>query len=313
MNAVTINHLSKTYAAGKTAVADLTLTLNQGEIFGFLGPNGAGKTTTVKILNGMLLPSEGTCSVFGENPSVRPEKIHAFSGVMTEHAQMYNHLSGLKNLMFYGSLFGLSEEEGRRRALELLRRLELADAAGQKLASYSTGMRQRLSIARTLMHQPRILFLDEPASGLDPESAHNVNQMILDLANDLGVTVFLCTHQLRYAQEICTRYGLIHNGRLLIQGTLDELRTKVSSGITVRIQADRLPQQLLRRLADDKGSGGFPVKNEIPHDYTFQVQSEEEIPDIVKQIIDYSGRIYHVSAERPSLEDIYFSLTSQRR
>ena len=205
MDAVVMQHLSKIYDGGKTAVADMSLTLEQGEVFGFLGPNGAGKTTTVKVLNGMLQPSEGTCQVFGEDPRRSPEKVHAVSGVMTEHAQMYNNLTGMQNLMFYGAMFGIGEEESRKRARDLLQQLELADASGQKLSAYSTGMRQRLSIARALMHQPKILFLDEPTSGLDPESAHNVNQMILALAKDKGMTIFLCTHQLRYAQEICTR------------------------------------------------------------------------------------------------------------
>ncbi len=116
MDAVVMNHLSKKYSGGKTAVEDMSLTLKQGEIFGFLGPNGAGKTTTVKVLNGMLQPSEGDCLVFGESPSKNPEKVHAVSGVMTEHAQMYNNLTGLQNLIFYGAVFGIGEAESRKRA-----------------------------------------------------------------------------------------------------------------------------------------------------------------------------------------------------
>ncbi len=307
MDAVVMQHLSKIYDGGKTAVADMSLTLEQGEVFGFLGPNGAGKTTTVKVLNGILQPSEGTCQVFGEDPGRSPEKVNAISGVMTEHAQMYNNLTGMQNLMFYGAMFGIGEEESRKRARDLLQQLELADASGQKLSAYSTGMRQRLSIARALMHQPKILFLDEPTSGLDPESAHNVNQMILALAKDKGMTIFLCTHQLRYAQEICTRYGLIDEGRLLIAGTLEELRAGVNSGLQVRIRTDRMPDALAGRQE------GRPGMRTDVQDIILEIGSEEEIPYIVSRIVESGGRVYHVSAKQPSLEDIYFVLTAEQK
>ena len=307
MDAVVMQHLSEIYDGGKTAVADMSLTLEQGEVFGFLGPNGAGKTTTVKVLNGILQPSEGTCQVFGEDPGRSPEKVNAISGVMTEHAQMYNNLTGMQNLMFYGAMFGIGEEESRKRARDLLQQLELADASGQKLSAYSTGMRQRLSIARALMHQPKILFLDEPTSGLDPESAHNVNQMILALAKDKGMTIFLCTHQLRYAQEICTRYGLIDEGRLLIAGTLEELRAGVNSGLQVRIRTDRMPDALAGRQE------GRPGMRTDVQDIILEIGSEEEIPYIVSRIVESGGRVYHVSAKQPSLEDIYFVLTAEQK
>ena len=223
METVVLQSLSKTYSGGKLAVRQVSLSLNQGEVFGFLGPNGAGKTTTVKLLNGMLSPTEGSCQVLGVNPAKEPEKVHRVSGVLTEHAQMYDNMTGTQNLIFYASLFDIPSQEARLRTEYLLKQLGLENAGAKKLSAYSTGMRQRLSLARALIHQPRVLFLDEPTSGLDPESAQNVNQLIRDLAYQEGITVFLCTHQLRYAQEICTRYGLIEDGTLLAAGTLEEL------------------------------------------------------------------------------------------
>lgn len=160
MQTVVLENLSKTFSGGKKAVKDVSLSLEKGEVFGFLGPNGAGKTTTVKLLNGMLVPSEGRCSVMGYDPVRDPEKVHAVSGVLAEHARMYDNMTGLQNLIFYAQIFGISEEEGKKRAMVLLEKLELKEAAEQKLAAYSTGMRQRLSLARAMIHRPEVLFLD---------------------------------------------------------------------------------------------------------------------------------------------------------
>lgn len=298
MDAVVLQNLSKTYPNGKKAVSKISFSLKQGEVYGFLGPNGAGKTTTVKLLTGMLAPSEGECRVLGLNPAETPEKVHALSGVVTEHAQMYNNMTGKQNLIFYGSVFGMAKADADKRAVSLLKQLELDEAKDQKLSTYSTGMRQRLSLARALIHSPQVLFLDEPTSGLDPESAQNVNRLIRKLAEDENITIFLCTHQLRYAQEICTGYGLMARGRLLAAGTLDELRNKVDSGISLEICADHMPERL-----------GFLRTGK--RQYESKIQSDKEIPDLVRKIVAGGGDIYSVNVKKPSLEDIYFSLTSR--
>lgn len=298
MDTVVLQDLSKTYPGGKQALRQISLSLEQGEVFGFLGPNGAGKTTTVKLLNGMLAPSQGKIRVLGLDPAKQPEKIHALSGVVTEHAQMYDHMTGMQNLIFYASVFGMPKDQAKSRAEALLSRLDLMEARDRKLAAYSTGMRQRLSLARALIHRPQVLFLDEPTSGLDPESAQRVNRMIRELAQNEGITVFLCTHQLRYAQEICTRYGLIEEGRLLAAGTLEQLRKRAFSGLTLQIRAARLPS-------------GLPLRKGHADQYEMDLQSEEEIPALVRRIVEGGGQIYAVSAQYPSLEDIYFALTAR--
>lgn len=299
MNAVELEQLSKTYADGKKAVDSVSIQLHTGEIFGFLGPNGAGKTTTVKLLNGTLTPTSGRCSVFGTDPVRDPVKVHAMSGVVTEHAQMYDRLTGLQNLIFYGSVFGLDSAESDRRAGTLLEQLELADAADKKLSAYSTGMRQRLSLARALIHEPKVLFLDEPTSGLDPKSTQNVHAIIRRLAQEKGITVFLCTHQLRYAQEICTRYGLMDQGRLFANGTLEELRAQIDLGVRVKIKAEGCSPSFSYPMTE----AGL---------YEIAVNSEAEIPDIVRQAVAAGGSIYSVTAEQPSLEDIYFRLIEKQ-
>lgn len=300
METVTIQNLSKTYPGGKEALKQLSLSLSAGEVFGFLGPNGAGKTTTVKLLTGVLAPSGGQCEVMGVNPNVQPEKAHLLSGIVTEHAQMYDNLTGMENLVFYAAAFGLEQKDGKQRGESLLKELELTEAKDRKLATYSTGMRQRLSLARALLHRPKVLFLDEPTSGLDPESAQNVNQMIRNLARKEGITVFLCTHQLRYAQEICTRYGLIEQGSLLASGTIEELRARVFPSKSLRICASDVPEKLNFVKC---GANEFETK----------IRDKTEIPDLVRKVVEAGEDIYSVNLIEPSLEDIYFALTAGRK
>ena len=246
----------------------------------------------------MLVPSGGSCRVFDIDPAKNPEKLHQISGVITEHAQMYDHLSGIENLMFYGTLFGMKRSACEKRAKELLERLDLTDAQHRRLSAYSTGMRQRLSLARALMHSPEILFLDEPTSGLDPESAQNVNTLIQELAA-CGTTIFLCTHQLRYAQEICTTYGLMDKGSLFATGNIEKLRSMVSDKVKVRVKASCLPKDMEYEKIGERT-------------YDISVNSEDEIPLIVKRIIGAGGDIYHVSTQKMSLEEIYFSLIDRK-
>jgi len=296
--AIQVNSISKEFGLQK-AVNNVSFALEEGEIFGFLGPNGAGKTTTIKLLNGMITPTYGVASVFGVDPTSEPEEIHQVAGVLTEHAQMYDELTGFENLLFYGELFGLEKDKCERRALELLEKLDLSYAKNKKLGDYSTGMRQRLSLARALIHSPKLLFLDEPTSGLDPESSQTVNNLIKDLAREHKTTVFLCTHQLRYAEELCTSYGLIDQGVMFAHGNIDELRARVFSGYKLTIKSDVKPVGVAFKVRD---------KNV----FELEVEAESEIAKIVSDIAKSGGHVFNVSTEQLSLEEIYFALTSRQ-
>lgn len=263
MKAITAENPSRVYESGTVVVDGIGFSLDKGEIFDFLGPNGTGKTTTVKLFCGMLSPSGSKAQVLGLDPAQTPERLHRMIGVVTEHAQMYDHMTALENLRFYSELFGMSRSEYEERAKQLLHRLELTDAMDRRLSAYSTGMRKRLSLARALLHRPQVLFLDEPTSGLDLESAQNVNSLIREQAAE-GTTVFLCTHQLRYAQEICTVYGLMNKGRLFASGDITQLRSMVRRNISVRVKAGRMPDDMAYREAGDHRSAYLAIHRHYP-------------------------------------------------
>lgn len=295
MNAIEIEQLEKTYPEGKKALDRISLVVPQGTIFGFLGPNGAGKTTTIKLLTGILNPTGGEMSVLNLNPAKEAEKLHQLTGVLTEHAGIYDHLTGIDNLSFFGQLFGMSKSDSEAKGMQLLEKLGLSDAAQVKLKSYSTGMRQRLSLARTLIHSPKLLFLDEPTSGLDPESTKSVNELLLELSKEEGTTIFLCTHQLRYAQEICNEYGLMDNGKLLALGSLEQLRKRTFNSYKLTIETDFMPQTIdSKQISEDT--------------YELSLQEKSEIPVLVKEIVQQGGNISQVTPTDYSLEDIYFAL-----
>ena len=290
--AVSASGLSKSYDEKTDALHELNLEIPEGGVFGFLGPNGAGKTTTVKLLNGLLKPTAGKCSVLGIPPYAKPQEVHRVCGVMTDSAKMYGQMTGMQNLVFFARVFGMPEEECGRRASELLRRLDLWDARDRRLSGYSTGMAQRLSFARALIGRPKVLFLDEPTSGLDPESVLTVNRMIAELAGSEGTTVFLCTHQLRYAQDICTGYGIINKGRLLACGTLEQLSQEI--GVPIRAQI---------RAGEADSLEGFEKKEDC---WEIPVQREEDMPELIRRVVTEGHDLYEARLVKPALEEVYF-------
>lgn len=293
MNAIAAQGLGKSYDGKTAALSELTLRVPQGGVCGFLGPNGAGKTTTVKLLTGLLRPTAGECSVMGLSPQNEPERVHALCGVMTETAHLYGNMTGQQNLEFFGQTAGLVRAQAKERAELLLRELELWEARDQKAGQYSTGMMQRLSLARALMHEPQVLFLDEPTSGLDPESAQAVNEMISTLAKKSGVTVFLCTHQLRYAQDLCTTYGILYRGQMILQGDFAALCEGAGCHIKAGIRTE-LEQTL----------HGFIKNGEY---WETEIASEAEMSAILRDLVAQDIPVYEARLIRPTLEDVYFS------
>ncbi len=214
----------------KIAVDGVSFEVASGEIFGFLGPNGAGKTTTIKMIVGLLKPTSGSVRVAGFDVQSEPLLAKASCGYVPDEPNLYPKLSGRELLRFVGSLYRLPPEQVRRRTDELLRLFELAQAGDDTIDSYSHGMQQKTALAAALVHDPRVLVLDEPTVGLDPRSARLIKDLLRQMA-DRGAAIFLSTHILEIAERMCDRIGIINQGRLIAVGTMDQLRS-LSAGQT---------------------------------------------------------------------------------
>ncbi len=217
--------LSKYYGKGGEirAVDGLDLEVYEGETFGLLGPNGAGKTTVVRLLNGIIKPTSGTAIVREFDILEQENDVKRVTGMLAESPGLYDKLSGYEFLEFMGALYDVPEEILKERIDELLKLFGLHDRRDHLIEGYSSGMKQKLLIAAALIHDPPILFLDEPTSTLDPRASHMVKELIEELADTAGKTIFMCSHLLPVVEELCDRIGIINNGRLIAVGTVDEI------------------------------------------------------------------------------------------
>src|ERR1041384_735740 len=213
----------------KVAVGNISFDVYSGEVFGFLGPNGAGKTTTIKIIVGLLEPTSGTVKVAGYDIQKQSRFAKARCGYVPDTPNLYAKLTGRELLQFVGDLYDLNRNQAARRIDELLRMFELTSAANDTIDSYSHGMQQKTSLAAALMHDPRVLVLDEPTVGLDPKSARLIKDILRQLA-DRGAAVMLSTHILEIAERMCDRVGIINRGQLIAVGSMEELRTLNKTG-----------------------------------------------------------------------------------
>ena len=226
---VETKNLSKRYRE-KLAVNELSLTVQEGEVFGFLGPNGAGKTTTILMLLGLTEPTSGEVSVCGYNPTRQSLEVKRRVGYLPENPGFYDDISARENLLYMARLNRMPDEEAKRRTAEVLDQVGLVDDSRRLVREYSRGMKQRLGIAEVLVKQPKAIILDEPTLGIDPDGAIRILQLIKDLNREHNLTVMLSSHQLQQVQEICTRVGIIVRGRLIVQGQMDELGKAVLKG-----------------------------------------------------------------------------------
>ncbi|WP_027625485.1 ABC transporter ATP-binding protein [Clostridium lundense] len=294
MKAIIVENLSKSYDGINKVVDNISFSIEKGAIIGFLGPNGSGKTTTVRMLNGVLTPTAGKAEILGKDIVNHTIDIHKICGVMTETAACYENITGKENLFFFGKLHEINPTELKERIDYLLKSLQLYDHKDKKVKEYSTGMKKRISLAIALIHNPKVLFLDEPTSGLDPESGKNVTELIRNMAYENGTTVFMCTHQLKYAEDICTEYGFINKGKILGFGSFQELAESKNSKKHLVVRGKHISESL-----------GFSKLNE--DSYRKEINSEEEISEILYNILTQGGQIFEAKSKRCSLEELYFS------
>jgi ABC-2 type transport system ATP-binding protein len=288
------------------AVDRLTLEVQPGEIFGFLGHNGAGKTTSVRLFNGVLAPDNGNARVLGFQPVSEGPALRQHTGVLTETPSLDERLTGRDNLAIYADLYGVPQTRVAARVEELLASFELADRADEKVGGYSKGMKQRLALARALLHQPELLFLDEPTSGLDPVAARHVHDLILRLSHEQKHTVFLCTHNLIEAQNLCDRVAVLEHGRLVALGTPHELAQQL--GRSLRLEIEVAPDGLGTALDIVRAVPGIAKPAQNDGTITLTGADREAIPGLVAALVSAGVRIYRVTPQEPSLEDVYFAL-----
>jgi ABC-2 type transport system ATP-binding protein len=299
---VETSNLSKRYRE-TLAVNALTLTVQEGEIFGFLGPNGAGKTTTILMLLGLTEPTSGQVAVCGFNPTRESLEVKRRVGYLPENPGFYDDISAKENLLYMARLNRIPEDQARRRTADVLEQVGLADDGRRLVKEYSRGMKQRLGIAEVLVKNPTAIILDEPTLGIDPDGAIRILEIIRNLNRQQGLTVMLSSHQLQQVQEICNRVGIIVKGKLIVQGQMDELGKSILKGrqwnflLEVRGMADGLERDL-------QSIAGVDEIEKRPLGWFLRCTSDVR-PEVVDTVRRRGLQLLQLRSEDPTLEEIY--------
>ena len=305
MGMVSVSNLKKTYG-NVTAVDDISFDIEKGEIFGFLGPNGAGKTSTLNMMIGLSRPTAGEIAVDGIDVRRQTKKAQAIMGIVPDESNLYNEMDGFDNLCFCAALYGMRKAEREPIARQLLEQFRLKDVGKRPFKAYSKGMRRKLTIAAALIHSPKVLFLDEPTTGIDVESSRQIRDMIVELKKK-GTTIFLTTHYIEEAERICDRIAFIAEGQIVASGTVPQLMESISHGHAIQFVTDKNSERLAAELqARFKGSDVT-----IRPDHSLVMVSEQRIPlfPVMEFFHDKDVEVYEARELRPSLEDVFVKLT----
>lgn len=290
------------------AVDNLSFEVPPGIVFGFLGPNGAGKTTTILLLLGLLEPTAGAVEVLGADVRTDADIIRSQTGALLEHTGLYERLSAEDNLEFYGRIWRIPAHERRARIRELLTHFNLWDRRKEKVGTWSRGMKQKLSVARTILHHPQLVFFDEPTAGLDPVAAAALREDISRLATESGTSVFLTTHNLNEAEKLCDRVAVINRGRLVAIGHPDELRKRQDRSI-VRITGRGFTDEVIGTLRSQPGIAAVDLHQGW---LTLELGENATVPPIVRMMVGAGVEIEEIKRENDSLEAAFLKLMEEK-
>ena len=311
---ITLRNLSKQYHPpdGPLAISEIDLHIQEGEIFSLLGPNGAGKTTLIAVLCGLFPPTSGEAIIAGYSVVQNPMAVKRLIGVVPEEIALYPQLSGRRNLQYFGLLYGLGRQELDEAIDEALTVVGLADRADERVGHYSSGMKRRLNIGVGLLHRPRIVLMDEPTVGLDPEGRRRILDLVLQLKRDLGTTILYTTHYMEEAQEISDRVGIIHHGKIIALGKPDELIQTIHAEDTLRLHVGVSPVSAATLTALRQVRG---VRQVSPDGETITLSvlhAAEVLPKVLRLVEESGIGVRSLTVRQPNLEAVFLRLTGQR-
>jgi ABC-2 type transport system ATP-binding protein len=302
---IRVNDLTKSYGP-ILAVDHLSFDVKEGEIFGFLGPNGAGKTTTIRMMVGLTQPSSGTAWIAGRDILKEPVEVKKTIGLVPETSNLYGELTSLENLIYQAELYGVARKERKDRALQLLEEFSLKEHQEKPFQKLSRGLKRRLTIATALIHHPKILFLDEPTTGLDVMSARGLRKLILD-SKKKGLTIFLTTHYIPEAESLCDRIAIIVKGKIRIIDTPEDIKSHVKKMEILEIGLDRILDPLKNKLLSLDGIEKIVIDENRIRFHTKNI--DQATPGIIKLLEEQGTKIETINTLSPSLEDAFVTLT----
>jgi len=290
------------------AVNDVEFSVEKNEIFGFLGPNGAGKTTTISMLIGSLLPTGGTADIFGLDLNKQMRKIQQVSGLAPQDIALYPALSGLSNLQFFGGLYGLTGQQLKKRIAEVLEIVGLAGREKDLIKNYSGGMKRRLNLAAGLLHRPKILYLDEPTVGVDPQSRNKIFESVKHLLQEYDMTIIYTSHNMEEVQMLCNRVAIIDRGKIIALDTVDNLIAQVEGHLSIGLSGKLTDAQ--QQIDQVNGVKKISQKKNVLKIDTTQVS--KALPEILKIIDKMDTDLTSIKILEPNLESVFLKLTGRQ-
>jgi ABC-2 type transport system ATP-binding protein len=306
MEIINISGLKKSFGTVR-AIKNIDLTIRQGEFFGLLGPNGAGKTTTINILSTILKPDEGSVQINGFDLKREPAKCKKSIGIVPQELALYDELTAKENLNFWGGLYRINKNDLDARSDELLKTFELFDRRNDQIKTFSGGMKRRVNIAAAMLHNPKILMMDEPTVGIDPQSRNKIYEVLENISRS-GVTIVYTTHYMGEVEQLCSRIGIIDHGEIIAEGTLEELRKITGNDQHIIIQYDDTSETTNRELKQNFGDDGIFTDGKM----IFQTRDvAADLPVVMKKFTAVCSSINHISVEQASLESVFLTLTGR--